>query len=231
VEPESIEDGGASADIRDPSDWQRLIDAVHPAAMLFRIESRMSPALRARVSSEDIWQETLLCAWRDRERLEWRGLPAFRQWLIGIAENRIRDAVERQTAAKRDASWERPMATVAAASERSTAGEDLGVPAGEMSPPSFAIHMERAQMIREALDGLPDHYREVLRLRLFEEWDRDQIADHLSLSISAVKHRIRLGAALYRDRLAFLLSSCQSVLAGRHTPGPTVSHDRNDADP
>jgi RNA polymerase sigma factor (sigma-70 family) len=231
MDPISIDDRGFTANPRDPSDWQRLIDAIHPAAMLFRIESRMSPSLKGRVSSEDIWQETLLCAWRDRERLEWRGLPAFRQWMIEIAENRIRDAVDRQSAAKRDAPGQRSVAMAAAVSDRSTSGSDPGPPAREMTPPSIAIHAERAQLIRDALDGLPEHYREVLRLRVFEEWDRDRIAGHLGLSIAAVKHRIRLGAALYRDRLTFLLSSRQSTLADGRGRAALRDSGKHDASP
>lgn len=38
----------------------------------------MSAALRRRHTSEDIWQETLLHAWRDRDRCEWRGLKSNR---------------------------------------------------------------------------------------------------------------------------------------------------------
>jgi RNA polymerase sigma factor (sigma-70 family) len=237
MDSDAIDDRGFTANPRDPAEWQRLIDAVQPAAMLFRIESRMSSELRQRVASEDIWQETLLCAWRDRDRLDWRGLPAFRQWLIEIAENRIRDAVERQSAAKREAPGRRAVAIDAGGWDPSTNGMGANLPAREKTPPSVAVHVERAQVIREALEGLPEHFREVLRLRLFEEWDRDRIAGHLGLSIPAVKHRIRLGAALYRDRLALVLSSRRSVVAeGRGRGGlqdqgttdATCAHDARD---
>ena len=43
---------------------------------------RVGKALLARLAPEDVWQETLLHAWRDRAQCTWQGLPAFRRWLI-----------------------------------------------------------------------------------------------------------------------------------------------------
>jgi RNA polymerase sigma factor (sigma-70 family) len=195
-----------------------LIYSLQPAAMLLRVESRMSSTLRQQISAEDIWQETLLCAWRDRGQLVWRGLPAFRQWLIEISENRIRDAVERNSAAKRSAVREQRLETGRDSSRRSSSSHPLDLPAPTRTPSGVAVDAERALAMREALEALPDIYREVLRLRLFEEWERDRIARHLGLSIPAVKHRIRLGAVLYREKLAAVMSSRRSIGAGLSGP-------------
>jgi len=191
---------------RSPCDdvqWQRWVGELNPAAMLVRVEDRMSVDLKRHLTPEDIWQETLLCAWRDRDQLVWRGLPGFRAWLMEIAENRIRDAVERLGAVKRDPGG--VLVPLREAAHSSDAGVD--VPARTKTPSSAAAHAEQAQVMRAALEALPEIYREVLRLRLFEEWDRERIAAELGLSIPAVKHRIRLGAALYRQRLAQVMSS------------------------
>jgi RNA polymerase sigma-70 factor (ECF subfamily) len=193
----------STLDASDPDQWQRLVEAINPAAMLVRVESRMGPKLLQQISPEDLWQETLLCAWRDRGQLVWRGLPAFRAWLMEVAENRIRDAVERFGAAKRHPKRE----LVSGPDAISGASAWQGVPAAGATPSSAAIHAEQAGILREALEGLPELYREVLRLRLFEEWDRERIASELGLSLPAVKHRIRLGAVLYREKLAHVMSS------------------------
>jgi RNA polymerase sigma-70 factor (ECF subfamily) len=190
-------------DTLDPGAFQRCLDELNPAAMLVRIESRMGRALAGRLTAEDLWQETLLAAWRDRANFTWRGRAEFRAWLMEIAENRIADAVDRFQAAKRDGGREPLPLTTAATSH----ADGLDVPTPEKSPSSAAAHSEHAQILREALAALPDLYREVLRLRLFEEWDRDKIARELGLSLPAVKHRIRLGAVLYREKLAQVMSS------------------------
>lgn len=64
----------------------------------------MSAALRRRHTPEDIWQETLLHAWRDRARYEWRGFKSFRFWLMFIIDNRICAAAAHERAAKRGGS-------------------------------------------------------------------------------------------------------------------------------
>jgi RNA polymerase sigma factor (sigma-70 family) len=211
MDPRPLDGLDRHPDLEDASQWQAVIERLDPAAMLVRIEARMGTALRQWFTAEDLWQETLLCAWRDRAQLEWRGLPAFRAWLIGIAEHRIRDAAERIAAAKRSGGALRSHALDA----RDPASEpgEARWPGREQSPPSAVAHLERAQAMRAALEGLPELYREVLRLRLFEEWDRERISAHLGLSLAAVKHRIRLGAIAYRNSLARILSTYASTKA------------------
>ena len=64
------------------------------------------------------------------------------------------------------------------------------------------MHTEMAACMRTALELLPEELREVVRMRLFEEYGLDQIAAELGIGHSGVKHRLRKGAALYRERLA-----------------------------
>jgi DNA-directed RNA polymerase specialized sigma24 family protein len=58
----------------------------------------MSRSLKARLRPEEILQESLLHAWRDRRQAEWRGLRAFRSWLLSIIDNRIRVVAVRESA-------------------------------------------------------------------------------------------------------------------------------------
>lgn len=181
----------------DPLVWERLIESVGPPAMLVRIRSRMGPALLARLTAEDLWQETLLYAWRDRERHEWMGPAAFKGWLLAIAENRIRDALDREGAQKRGA-LQGPL-------EDSTPLEDWARTSS--TPSRHAAHREEGALLWEALQGLPDDLREVVRLRVFEGVGPPEIAARLDLGLAAVKHRLRRGSELYRTRLASLASS------------------------
>src|SRR5262245_50429790 len=83
--------------------WEELIRDADPEASLVLIRSAMGRQLREHCSAEDIWQETLTQAWRDRAKHEWRGEAAFRAWLFEIAKNRIRDAARGLATAKRGA--------------------------------------------------------------------------------------------------------------------------------
>src|SRR5262245_58117053 len=84
-----------------PEVFDDLIRSAGPASLLVVIESRMGRFLRERTSAEDILQDALLCAWRDRRECEWRGAKSFRSWLLSIIDNRLRDAMDYERAGKR----------------------------------------------------------------------------------------------------------------------------------
>ncbi|MFN5957511.1 MAG: hypothetical protein ACK462_06200, partial [Planctomyces sp.] len=54
--------------------WQELVDAMNPASLLVLIQSRMGPDLLRRSTPEDVLQDALMNAWRDRAKVEWRGV-------------------------------------------------------------------------------------------------------------------------------------------------------------
>jgi DNA-directed RNA polymerase specialized sigma24 family protein len=90
--------GAPDALAGDHDAWRRLIDAVGPAWLLVAIRARMSAALIRRYEPDDVLQDTLLHAWRDRRRCTWQGVRAFRAWLLEIAGNydQILDATDSQ---------------------------------------------------------------------------------------------------------------------------------------
>ena len=194
-----------------PDGWEQVIEAVGPAAMLVRIESRMGDALKRSLAAEDIWQETLLHAWRDRERHEWRGLPSFRRWLLEIAENRIRDTVDREGTLKRAGGLTQVSALARADADGSTPSSFAGA-FSSTTPSRHVAHREQADLMKRALEALAPGLREVVSRRLFEEQGLDEIAAAMELSHAAVKHRLRKGSTLYRERLQALLGSRASAI-------------------
>jgi RNA polymerase sigma-70 factor (ECF subfamily) len=187
-----------------PEAWERLIEAVEPASLLVVIEQRMSGVLRRVQTAEDIFQEALLHAWRDRRGFEWRGVKSFRSWLLTIIDHRIHNAADRQAAAKRAG-----VVTVASlpAFDGATTFAEPGFPSGSTTPSRLAIYREQADLMGRALAGLPDEQREVVRLRLFEQASLEEIAARLGLGMSAVRHRFRKGSELYAKRLERALGS------------------------
>lgn len=190
-------------------DWDALIEAVGPASLLVVIESRMSEPLRRAHAPEDILQDALLHAWRDRQACEWRGLRSFRSWLLSIIDNRIREAADRLSAAKRGGGRE---AVPAFPAMPSGASESAWGPVDSSTPSRIAMFREQAHAIRAALQELPDDLRDVVRLRLFEQMALEEIASRLGIGESAVRHRFRKGAELYERRLRDLLASASHVV-------------------
>ena len=180
--------------LADSFDFDRAVEAAGPAGLLLAIEARMGVTLARHMTAEDLWQETLLQAWKDRQRHEWRGLQSFRNWLLAVAMHRLHDALDRVGAQKRAGGAE--PAHLAGASQSSGVGDAWALVS--TTPSRIAMHRERADAMRAALELLPDRLREVVRLRVFEEEPLDRIAAQLALSHAAVKHRLREGPALYR---------------------------------
>ncbi len=200
MEPPVPNDPGSSANpllAEDPHGWANLIDALGPASMLVAIQGRLGKDLRERIQAEDIWQETLMHAWRDRLQCKWTDVRGFRRWLLGIADHRIADARDFFNAAKRTSKREQPLVYGGSSGADSWIGE----PMRSTPPGRVAVQREQADQMMRALAAVPGELREVLRLRLFEGLSIPEIAAKLAIGESAAKHRYRRGAVLYRDHL------------------------------
>lgn len=174
-----------------PEAWDQLVRAIGPATMLACIGARLGDGLKARLSAEDIWQDALLVAWRSRAQCEWRGIRAYRRYMLSVIENRIRDSAGHFSAQKRGSG------RLAASIEN----DSIPPPVVSTTPSRVASYAEEASALRKALDELPEDLRAVVFLRIFEERSVKEVAEELELGESAVKHRLRRGAALFKERL------------------------------
>ena len=158
----------ALARAREGDDTSRelLLQRLRPRLVLW-CASRMSSDLRARVEPEDVVQETLLAVHRDLDRFDGAAGRAFYAWLFRIAENRIRDAVDHFAAEKRRPVEKRPPTWTTAS--------------------QAAVRVETEGRVREAIERLPEDYREVVRLRRFEERDVKDVAERMDRSANAIR--------------------------------------------
>ena len=184
-----------------PAVWDRLIEAVGPASMLVVINSRMGEKLKREYSPDDIWQETLFMTWRDRKQMAWQGLASFRRLLIRIAENRIRDLVDREGAQKRGGDL-RPvhLGSRGRPGSDTTEGTFAG-PVVSTTPSRVAMDLEQAECMEAALDHLPEDLRQVVFLRIFEDLTLEEVAGRIGISFATVRYRLRKGAEAYYHRL------------------------------
>lgn len=58
------------------------------------------------------------------------------------------------------------------------------------------------KQVTDAIDGLPEIYREVILLRLVEEWPYQQISEALDLPLGTVKSRLHYGLDILRQKLS-----------------------------
>jgi RNA polymerase sigma factor (sigma-70 family) len=184
-----------------PASWGEVVDSIDAANVFVVISSWLSPQARAELSVEDIWQETLWMAWRDRHQHEWQSLSRYRSWLLGIAKNRIHDMVRALARTKRGGAL------------RTSRFSDLGgndtvsgiLPPRSTTPSRMASNMERARTFERALAALEPALRDMVRLRLFEELSTEAAATQLDIPLSTAKHRLVRGMQAYRAELQGLL--------------------------
>lgn len=182
----------------DPASWERLIASIHVPSLLVVIEARLGGLLRSRLTAEDVLQEALLHAWRDRATFEWRGPASFRGWLLRIIEHRINDAADREGALKRGGV------------ELARSLDPAQPPPGMLhstTPSRLAVNRELVEAMSAALASLPAGLAEVVRMRLFEQVPIDEIGRHLGIGRDAVRYRLRQGSLLYRRGLLARLAS------------------------
>ncbi len=181
---------------RDTSAWGSLIETLESGTLLGAISASMSQKLKQQYTIEDIWQETLFMAWRDGEQHEWTGIRSYRAWVLSIARNRIRDAVEHAGAKKRGGDITINSFSALAPGDDDSIGRLL--PPGSTTPSRVAAHAERIHAMEEALNSLPNELRDVVRLSLFDELPIREVAVHTGASESTVKRRLLDGATRYR---------------------------------
>lgn len=193
--------------------WPDLIRQLSVETALVAIGSWMGRRVSQDYSAEDLWQETLLMAWRDRSQHQWIDIGAYRRWLLGIARNRVRDAAASVNAKKRGAG--RPRQSLA---DSTTVDDFPELPPDTLTPSRIAYSRERIESIERSLHSLPEEFRQAVQLRLLEQLPLVDVAAQLDVSLATAKRRVYLGSQLYRARLRDELS---------HVPGSKKTQDES----
>jgi RNA polymerase sigma-70 factor (ECF subfamily) len=156
---------------------QRSVDAVEQhAGSVYRYALRLTGRLDL---AEDLAQETLLRAWRSRDKL--RDPRVARVWLLRIATNLWTDHLRRTKY--------RP---------RALASEP---PCPRPSPAAMATNQEHVKLALAAMDQLPARQRQVLYLTTCEGLSLDETAEVLAITVPAVKANLSLARKEMRRRL------------------------------
>lgn len=148
--------------------------------------------LGSRASADDVFQDAFLQVHLSAESFD--ASRRFKPWLYTIAANKARDFHRRQ---KRRAavSLSTP---VGAADGRETSLVDL-IADGDAAVDASLLETEQQALVKEVVDSLPAHYREILLLSYFQRLSYNQIADSLQIPLGTVKSRLHAAVAHFSD--------------------------------
>lgn len=154
-------------------------------------------------TSEELAHETFISAWNGLEQL--KDLRKFRSWLSTIARNVIKNSFRRQ---KRDIlSKAAPIEAVE------------GSCCTKTEPDETAMTEQRQAMVAQALEQIPDKYRESLVLFYRQGQSVSDVAEQLELSEGAVRQRLSRGRVMLKKQVAAMVESTIS----RTGPGKAFS--------
>jgi len=143
---------------------------------------------------DDLAQEVFARVFEKRR--EFRGASKFSTWLWRIAVNRCYDEMRRPATRATTESLD---------DDRSTVVLDINV-ADARTPRDSLEDREEAELVRQALLNLPEHYRAVLVLRHYENLKLREIAEVLGLPEGTVCSRMAEALAQLSRQLEPALS-------------------------
>jgi RNA polymerase sigma-70 factor (ECF subfamily) len=167
----------------DPSALGQLC-GVYAERVRRMVRLRMGPELRSQLESVDLVQDALIAALEDLGDFTYRHEGDFLWWLSKIAENRIRDHIDRFHAAKRDVRRQVRLDTTSGSSGDGQIR--AAVPMITTTPSVVLSRREELDRLEQAMDRLKSEYREVLMLAKIEGLGHKEIANRLNKSPAAV---------------------------------------------
>jgi RNA polymerase sigma-70 factor (ECF subfamily) len=149
--------------------------------------------LRNDAEAEDAAQETAIKVYQNLHNF--RGDSQFRTWVLSIARNEGLGRL-RKAATRREESLD-------AGLDEQTGDYTPAILTSWREVPSQALEQkELGAILRKAIEGLPEIYRNVVLLRDIEEMDIRETAAALGIAEGAVKVRLHRARALLQRDLA-----------------------------
>ncbi|MFO1078638.1 MAG: RNA polymerase sigma factor [Planctomycetota bacterium] len=165
---------------RDPPSIERLLEE-HLGGLRAFLRLRAGPAIRARMGHSDLVQSVCREVLESKERIEFQGDAAFRNWLYTAALRKLVEHDRRLHAQKRDVA-------------REVAADDAELLQGyatATTPSLIAMGQEGARKLEEAFDELTEEHREIVTLARVVGLTHAEIAVQLGKNEEACRQLLR----------------------------------------
>jgi RNA polymerase sigma-70 factor (ECF subfamily) len=175
-----------------------LLDHYTPLAQ--HLQPRIPASMQSVIAVDDILQETFSQVFEGIRTFTPKTDKSFGAWLKAIAENRLRDAIKAQKRKKRGGGQTR-VQPPASPDQGSVASLAEMLSAGSSTPSQALARKEAVRAAQVAIAGLPEDYREAVRLRFLEGRSVDSVAAEMHRSPGAVRGLIDRAKRAMRETL------------------------------
>jgi RNA polymerase sigma-70 factor (ECF subfamily) len=149
--------------------------------------------LKNEADAEDVAQETVIKVYQNLDKF--RGDSQFRTWVLSIARNEGLGRLRKISNRRED--------SLDAETDEQTGDYTPAILTSWREIPAEALEQkELGNLLRKAIEGLPEIYRNVVLLRDIEEMDIRESAAVLGISEASVKVRLHRARALLQRNLA-----------------------------
>jgi RNA polymerase sigma-70 factor, ECF subfamily len=149
--------------------------------------------LKNEAEAEDVAQETVIKVYQNLEKF--RGDSQFRTWVLSIARNEGLGRLRKISNRRED--------SLDAETDEQTGDYTPAILTSWREIPAEALEQkELGNLLRKAIEGLPEIYRNIVLLRDIEEMDIRESAAVLGISEASVKVRLHRARALLQRNLA-----------------------------
>lgn len=158
---------------------------------LFNFLARFSGS---KAAADDLFQEAFLQVYISADTFDLS--KRFKPWLFTIAANKARDLLRKN---------KRRKTLPLSASVGGAGGDDDGrtfidlMEADVPIPPENAETAETADLVREIVQEMPDHLREVLLLAYFNRLAYKEIAEQVNVPLGTVKSRLHAAVGTFAE--------------------------------
>lgn len=164
--------------------------------------------MKNEADAEDVAQEAIIRAFRYLS--SFRSQSRFSTWLISITLNEARSRLRRQSVIR--------MESLDTSSDEDSPVSPALLRDWREIPSEFAERSEVRALLQNAIQNLPDIYRDVFLLRDVEELNIKETAEALKISVSAVKVRLHRARMMLQKQLAPQLKTVNPAPKRRWLP-------------
>jgi len=160
----------------------------------WRVDERIHAKLRTRVTADDIMQEVFAHTFAAYPHVPLE-VDELKRWMTKVGKIRLIDAIRHHTRAMRHIDRIKQLGTTSYIEQVHSIADQM------RSPSSIDAAREAVEVVRDALNSIPERHRVAIQLHHIEGRDIESVANSLQTSTGAARAILRRGIKRLRSAL------------------------------